>query len=69
MTPQALAIINAYSLFKLPNSRVVVGVAAHDHRGQPDNREVPMFADEVPGRETIGTVAPRVKGRPLLDVV
>jgi len=47
---------------------VVVGVA-HEHRGQPDNREVPMFADRVPGRETVGTVAPRVKGRPLSDVV
>ena len=28
-----------------------------------------MFADGVPGRETAGTVAPRVKGRPLSDVV
>jgi hypothetical protein len=30
---------------------------------------VPMFADGVSGRETVGTVAPRVKGRPLSDVV
>jgi hypothetical protein len=28
------------------------GVAAHDNRGQPDNREIPMFADGAPGRET-----------------
>jgi hypothetical protein len=28
------------------------GVAAHDNREQPDNREIPMFADGAPGRET-----------------
>jgi hypothetical protein len=43
--------------------RSVGGV--YEDGGQPDNREVPMFNDGAHGRETVGTVAPRVSRRTL----
>src|SRR5258708_16434665 len=55
---------NAHSPLKSPNwaleISVVVGVA-HEHRGQPDNREVSMFADGVPGRDRLGQSRPDSK--------